>query len=90
MIQAMTQGKGVPGLMEHIYQHLAHYNELLPLILEAQKSGEAAQGDPYVLMFTYIALFQGYTLFLLNDDELKRKITPEIFTNVLRNPGRPK
>jgi AcrR family transcriptional regulator len=90
MIQAMTQGKGVPGLMEHIYQHLAHYNELLPLILEAQKSGEAAQGDSYVLMFTYIALFQGYTLFLLNDDELKRKITPEIFTNVLRNPGRPK
>ena len=88
MIQSMTQGKGIPGLMEHIYQRLAFYNGLLPLIIEAQKSGEAAQGDPDLLMFTYIALIQGFTLFSLNDDELKKKITPEIFTNVLRNPGK--
>jgi AcrR family transcriptional regulator len=87
MIQATTQGKGIPGLMEHIYQHLAYYSELQPLIVEAQKSGEAAQGDPDVLALTYIALIQGFTLFLINDDEMKKKITPETFTNVLRNTG---
>jgi AcrR family transcriptional regulator len=89
MIQAMTQGKSIPGLMEHISQRLTYYFELLPLIIEAQKSGEAAQGDPQLLSFTYIALIQGFTLFSLNDDELKKKITPEIFTNVLRNTGKP-
>ena len=89
MIQAVTQGKGIPGLLEHIYEHLTFYNGLLPLIIEAQKSGDAAQGDPELLMMSYIAFVQGFTLFLLNDDELKKKITPEIFTNVLRNTGKP-
>lgn len=88
MIQAVTQGKGIPGLMEHIFERLAFYGGLQPLIIEAQGTGEAAQGDPDVLMITYIALIQGLVLFLLNDDEMKKKITPEIFTNVLRNPGR--
>jgi AcrR family transcriptional regulator len=88
MIQAVTQGRGIPGLMEHIYQRLAFYGGLQPLILEAQSSGEAAQGDPDLLLITYIALIQGLVLFLLNDDEMKKKITPEIFTHVLRNTGR--
>jgi AcrR family transcriptional regulator len=90
MIQAVTQGKGIPGLMEHISQRLTYYFELLPLIIEAQKTGEAAQGDPQLLSITYIALIQGLALFLLNDDETKKNITPEIFTNVLRNTGTPK
>jgi AcrR family transcriptional regulator len=90
MIQAMTQGKSIPGLMEHIYQHMAYYNELPPLISEAQKSGEAVQGDPQLLFLAYVALVQGFTLFLLNDDEMKKKITPEILTSVLRNPGKSK
>jgi hypothetical protein len=90
MIQSMTQGKGIPGLMEHIYQRLAFYNGLLPLIIEAQKSGEAAQGDPQLLLLAYIALVQGFALFSINEDEMKKKITPEILTNVLRNTGKPK
>lgn len=85
MVQAITQGKGIPGLMEYIMEHSAHVNELPQLIIQAQRSGEAAQGDPEVMSSTYIALFQGYTLLLMHDDELKKKITPEIFTNVLRN-----
>jgi AcrR family transcriptional regulator len=89
MIQAVTQGKGIPGLMEHIFQHLAFYNELLPLISEAQKSGEALQGDPEVLMMSYISMIQGFTLFLLNDEALTKKITPHILTNILRNTGKP-
>jgi AcrR family transcriptional regulator len=85
MVQAMTQGKGIPGLLEHIYQRLAYYSELLPLIIEAQKSGEAQQGDPQLLSITYVALIQGLVLFLLNDNAMKKNITPELFTNVLRN-----
>ena len=87
MVQAMIQGRSIPGLLEFIYQRTAHYAELPRLISEAQKSGEAMQGDPEVLSSTYFALFQGYTLILLYDDELKKKVSPEIFTNLLRNTG---
>ena len=89
MVQAMTQGKGIPGLMEHVYQRMAYYSELPPLIIEAQNSGEAAQGDPELLFFAYVALIQGFAIFLLNNDEMKAKITPKILTSVLRNPGSP-
>jgi hypothetical protein len=88
MVQATTQGKGIPGLMEHIYQRMDYYNKLPQLIVEAQNSGEAAQGDPELLFLAYVALVQGFVLFLLNDDEMKRKITPQILTSVLRNPGK--
>jgi len=90
MVQATTQGKSIPGLLEHIQQHLAYYTELPPLIIEAQRSGEAAPGDPELLFFAYVGLIQGFTLFLLNNDEMKKKITPEILTSVLRNPAKSK
>lgn len=88
MVQAVTQGKGIPGLMEYILQRTVHYAELPRLIIEAQKSGEAVQGDPEVLATTYFALFQGFTLILHGNDELKQKITPEIFTNGLRSTAK--
>jgi AcrR family transcriptional regulator len=87
MVQAMTQAKGIPGLLEFILQRTAHYAELPRLIIEAQASGDAAQGDPAVLSTTYFALFQGFTFILHDNDELKGKITPQIFTNLLRNPA---
>ena len=90
MIQAVTEGKGIPGLLEHVFQKLAYYTGLHALILEAQKSGEAAEGDAEVLMFTYISLIQGLTLYTSQDDALRKKLTPDIFTNVLRNPRRVK
>jgi AcrR family transcriptional regulator len=90
MIQAVTEGKGIPGLLEHVFQNLAYYTELHSLIVEAQKSGEAAPGDADVLMFTYISLIQGLTLYTSHDDALRNKLTPDIFTNVLRNTGRAK
>ena len=89
MIQAATHGKGIPVLMEHIFQRLTFYNGPLPLIIEAQKSGEAAPGDPGLLMITYVSLVQGLVLFLLGDNEMKKIITPEILTKVLRNTGKP-
>lgn len=88
MVQAITQGNGMPGLMEFIYPRMSHYEELPRLIAEAQQSGEAAQGDPEVLSSAYFAMFQGFTLFLLHDEELKSKVTPEIFLRILRNPGK--
>jgi AcrR family transcriptional regulator len=88
MVQATTQGKGVPGLMEHIFQRMDYYNALPQLIVEAQVSGEAAQGDPELLFLAYVALVQGFVLLLLNDDEMKKKITPQILTSVLRNTGK--
>ena len=33
MVQATTQGKGIPGLLEHIYQSMDYYNELPALIV---------------------------------------------------------
>jgi AcrR family transcriptional regulator len=89
MVQAATQGKSIPGLMEHIYQRLTFYNGLLPLIIEAQKSGEAAPGDPGLLMIAYVSLVQGLVLFSLDDNEMKKIITPEILTKVLRTTGKP-
>jgi AcrR family transcriptional regulator len=88
MVQATIQGKGIPGLMEHIIQRMDYYNALPQLIVEAQISGEAAPGDPQMLFLAYVALVQGFVLMLLNDDEMKKKITPEMLTHVLRNPGR--
>jgi AcrR family transcriptional regulator len=88
MLQAITQGKGLPGLLEYIGGHTAHYHLLPPLIGEAQKSGEAAPGDPAVMASSYFALFQGYTLLLLDDKDLERKISPDTFTDILRNRER--
>ncbi len=36
-----------------------------------------------------MALFQGYTLILPGNAELREKITPAIFPNVLRKRGQP-
>ncbi len=90
MVQAMTQGRGLPGLMEHIVRGSAHFEALPRLIRAAQRSGEAAPGDPNVLASTYFALFQGYTFILHDDDTLKKKVTPEIFTNILRRARKAK
>ncbi len=88
MVQALTQGKGIPGLIKRIIGHLSVFDTLTSIIIQAQKDGDAAPGDPEVLASTYLALFQGFVLVLLNDDELKRKITPDVFTGVLRNTGK--
>ncbi len=90
MVQAITQAKGIPRLMEHIFQSMDYYGRLPQLIAEAQSSGEAAPGDPQLLFTAFVALVQGFALFLLNDDELKKKVTPQVLTSVLRNPAKSK
>lgn len=85
MMQAMIQGKGIPGLLEFIFQQTAYYGELPRLIAEAQESGEAAPGDPELLASTYLALFLGFTFTLADNKEMRKKISPDIFLKVLRN-----
>jgi len=84
MMQAITQARGVPGILQFIIERSTHYDALPALISEAQKTGQAAPGDPQVMSSTYFALFHGYTLVLSADKELKSKITPDIFTDILR------
>jgi AcrR family transcriptional regulator len=88
IFQGLIQGKGLPGLLEYIFQRATHFSLLPPLIAEAQETGEAAPGDPGVLASSYFAMYQGYVLLLLHDHGLREKITPEIFTKVLRNTGK--
>jgi len=89
MIQAMTQGKSIEGLMDHIQQRSAvHYGTLVPLVMQAQESGDATAGDPVVLTATYFALVQGLALLVSQEPEMADKITPEMLTNVLRSQGR--
>jgi AcrR family transcriptional regulator len=83
MLQALTQETGIPGLREHINRNMTHYERLPSLLMEAQEAGDAVPGDPEVLVSTYFALLQGYTLILPHNESLRGKITPEVFTDAL-------
>lgn len=85
MIQAMTQTKSIPGLLEYMEGQSAHFDRLPLLIKEAQESGQAVQGDPELLAASFLALFQGYTILLHRNKDLEKKITPELFTRVLQD-----
>jgi AcrR family transcriptional regulator len=86
-LQAITQGKEIPGMMEFVMKHTSHYEKLNPLIIEAQKTGEAIKGDPDILASAYLSLIQGIALLMHQDKELGKKITPDILTNLLKNKG---
>jgi AcrR family transcriptional regulator len=88
ILQAMTQGKGVPGLISHIGKRFEAYFELLvPVIVAAQKTGDAAPGDPVALAAAYFSFIQGLATLVFQRRGLEKKITPAILANVLRNPG---
>jgi len=86
MLQAMTQGKSIPGLLKYVQRRTTAYFEIFtPIIARAQKSGEAAKGDPQVLAAAYFSFLQGLALFVFHKKGLEKKITPEILLSVLRN-----
>jgi AcrR family transcriptional regulator len=85
MLQAMTQGKGIPGLLAHITRQTEEYYELfVPLIVQAQKSGEAVKGDPIALAAAYFSFIQGLATLAFQRKGLEKKITPEILYSVLK------
>jgi AcrR family transcriptional regulator len=83
ILQALNQETGITGLREHIWQNMTHYGRLPALVMEAQEAGDAMPGDPELLVSTYFALLQGFTLILPHNPSLKEKITPEVFTDIL-------
>ncbi len=85
--QAMTQGKGIPGLDYIAERTSAYYEKLAPFIAQAQKSGEAVKGDPVLLAAAYLSFVQGLVLLVFQGKGMEKKITPGILSNVLRNGG---
>ena len=88
VLQAMTQGKSIPGFLDHVAKKIERYYETLaPVIRQAQESGEAVQGDPHLLAAAYFSFVQGLALLQVQGTGIEKKITPDILMNVLRNSG---
>jgi AcrR family transcriptional regulator len=77
IIQAMTQGRTIP----------AYYEKLRPVIAQAQESGEATAGDPYMLAVAFFSLVQGFALLSFQGKGIERSITPDILSNLLLERG---
>lgn len=89
VLQAMTEGKSIPGLQDHLAERIAmYYEKLVPLIMEAQQSGEVTEGDPAVLAAAYFSFVQGLSLLVFQGKGMEKQITPGILTNVLSSGGR--
>jgi len=85
MLQALTQGAGVPGLLDHVAETTeAYYDLFVPLIEEAQRSGEAAPGDPRALAAAFFSFIQGLATLVFQRKGLEKGITPRMLTNILR------
>jgi len=84
--QAMTQGKGIPGLREPIEERFtAYYDRVVPVIVQAQEAGDAVEGDPVALAAAYFSFVQGLALLIFQGKGMEKKITSGILSNVLRN-----
>lgn len=85
MLQALTQVKNMPELKEKIDQSTGTiFKQLIPVIIEAQHSGNVLPGDPVNLATAYLSLIQGLAIFHFQDETITKKITPDILLNVLR------
>lgn len=83
-LQAMTQGKDIPGLFAVIRERTKNYEKFDDLISMAQKSGDVAEGDPKILSAAYLSLVQGLALMMFHDKNIGQDITPDILNNLLR------
>jgi len=89
VLQAMTQGKGIPGVRGQVDKRItAYYEKFIPFLIQAQQSGEAVKGDPAALTAAYFSFVQGLALLAFQGKGMEKKITPGMLTNVLRNGGR--
>ena len=85
MLQALTQGKNIPELKEKIDQSSEYlFMILIPIIIQAQESGNAALEEPMAMAIAYLSLIQGLALFHFQQETISEKITPDILLNVLR------
>lgn len=85
MLQALTQAKSLPGLMDHIHGRSAlHYQLLLPVVAEAQALGFVGPGNPQVLCATFFAFVQGIALLCFQEKDMRQLITPSMFLKQLQ------
>lgn len=85
IIQAITEGKGIPGLLDDIEKSSqTHYARFMPVLIEAQKSGKALDVDPIALTAAYFSFIQGLAFLVFSGKGVEKMITPEILINVLR------
>jgi AcrR family transcriptional regulator len=88
MLQAMTQGKAIPGLSPLLGRTFRSYYEILvPVIAEAQRTGHAAAGDPEALAGAYFSFIQGLATIVLQHNGLEKKITPQMLVRILCRTG---
>jgi AcrR family transcriptional regulator len=85
MYQAMTQGKAITGLAEHIAAQVKGYYDLLvPVIIEAQESGDVISGDPWALTAAFLSYIQGLANLTYQPHGFEKKITAEFLYNMLK------
>lgn len=92
VLQAITQAKDIPGLLEFINERTQHYKRFDSLIIQAQKDGDVIEGNPDILSAAYLSLAQGLSLIILQEKSIREdeptteanKISPEILNNLLR------
>lgn len=85
MLQALTQCKSLPGLVESIDQKSSQlYERIIPVIMQAQEDGEAAMMDPVVMVKAYLSMVHGLALISFQDGGISKPITADILLNVLK------
>jgi AcrR family transcriptional regulator len=85
MMQALTQGRRIPGLAAHIAERSReHYGSLIPVIAQAQRDGKVAEGDPIMLSAAYFSFVQGLALLAFGGQGMEKKIRPEMLYSVLK------
>jgi AcrR family transcriptional regulator len=85
MLQALTQGRKISELKERIDRSSENlFRELIPIIVQAQGTENAALDEPMAMAIAYLSLVQGLALFHFQQETISRKITPDILLNVLR------
>ena len=83
MLQAITQSKHIPGLKENIdISSRAIVEKMIQIVVQAQESGDAAQGEPVTLIIAYLSLVQG--LYTFQEANVLKSIKPDILLNVLK------
>lgn len=89
IIQAMTQAKGIPGILDYIKTHsITHYSQIIPLIIEGQQMELIKSDDPMSLAIAYFSFFQGLSLLVFQEEtmleEQAKSISPDFLTNILK------
>jgi AcrR family transcriptional regulator len=82
--QAMIQARDIPGVSAYVASQMEYYQKFDELIAEAQESGDVIGEDPELLSSAYLALFHGMVLMTQHQEDLKSRVTPDIFTNLLQ------